>query len=238
MSTVAAICAAVALLAGCSAAPLADAPAATPAELVEQVAAAGGDADPVGLAEAAADVLDGIAIAPRTEWDGRFDRVGSFGDGWGDPDGNGCDARNDALQQALAHAELLADGCRVASGVLDDPYTGETIAFERGPRTSEHVQIDHVVALYNAWRTGAQDLAYEERVAFANDPLNLQPTAGWANDDKQASDASQWLPPDEDYHCTYVSRQIAVKATYGLWVTQSEHDAMHGVLAACREAVP
>ncbi|MGO2113029.1 MAG: HNH endonuclease family protein [Pseudoclavibacter sp.] len=87
--------------------------------------------------------------------------------------------------------------------------------------------------MFRAWRSGAQVLTYDERLLLANDPLNLQPTAGWANDDKQAADASRWLPPNEDYHCTYVARQIAVKATYDLWVTQAEHDTMVDILNGC-----
>lgn len=227
-----------ALLAGCVAPEVGDAPAATPEGLLTQVEGLeqGDDVTTdatADLAATASEVLASIKVARKTEWDGYFDRVGSFGDGWADPDGNGCDARNDALQAALDDVELLGDGCRVASGVFTDPYSGETVDFERGPDTSDDVQIDHVVALYNAWRTGAQDLTFDERVALANDPINLQPTIDWVNDDKQASDASQWLPPDASYHCTYVSRQILVKATYDLWVTPSEHDAMRDVLAGC-----
>lgn len=225
-------------LSGCALDPAVQPPGASPAALVEQVAesaatGAPSEAADASLAQTALDVLDNLDIAPRTEWDGYFDRAGSFGDGWHDPDGNGCDARNDALAEAMTDVDVLADGCRVASGTFTDPYSGETVEFVRGPGTSERVQVDHVVALYNAWRTGAQDLTPAERLAFANDPLNLQPTLDWVNDDKQSSDASQWLPPSEDYHCTYVARQIAVKATYDLWVTQAEHDAMRDVLAGC-----
>ena len=185
------------------------------------------------IAADALDVLEDIEIRPRTEWDGPFDRAGSFGEGWQDPDGNGCDARNASLADAMTKVELLSDGCRVDFGVFTDPYSGETVDFHRGPDTSDRVQVDHVVALYAAWRTGAQDLTYEQRVQFANDPLNLQPTLDWVNDDKKSSSADQWLPPNEEYHCTYVSRQVAVKATYGLWVTQTEHDAMVDVLTEC-----
>ncbi|KAB1662450.1 HNH endonuclease [Pseudoclavibacter chungangensis] len=178
-------------------------------------------------------VLESIEVAPRTEWDGPFDRARSFGDGWGDPDGNGCDARNDALARELTDVALLGDGCRVERGSFHDPYSGETVEFVRGPGTSDDVQIDHVVALYNSWRTGAQDLSFDERVALANDPLNLQPTLDWVNDEKMSQDASQWLPPSESYHCVYVARQIAVKASYELWVTAAERDAMTRVLHDC-----
>ncbi|KAB1645023.1 HNH endonuclease family protein [Gulosibacter chungangensis] len=185
------------------------------------------------LADTALEVLDTIPVAPKTEWDGYFQRAEYFGDGWADLDGDRCNTRQEMLAEQLEEVELNRDGCRVDSGVLHDPYTGETVEFIRGQGTSDDVQIDHVVALYNAWRTGAQDLTQEERLQLANDPLNLQPTVDWANDEKESSDASQWLPPDESYHCTYVARQIVVKANYGLWVTEAEDEAMREVLADC-----
>lgn len=199
----------------------------------EDAGAAGSGGEAAQIASQALQVLATLTVQRKSEWDGPFDRTGSFGLGWADPDGNGCDARNDALQASMEDEHLLGDGCRVASGTLADPYTGEEVDFVKGDQTSDDVQIDHVVALYNAWRTGAQALTYEERVQLANDPLNLQATADWVNDEKESKDASQWLPPNAAYQCTYVARQIAVKATYRLWVTQDEHDAMADVLSDC-----
>src|SRR5690606_7381401 len=106
-----------------------------------------------------------------------------FGNGWKDPDRNGCDARNDILQRDLVEARL--DGpCTVRSGVLLDPYTGARIDFVRGERTSQAVQIDHVVALSDAWQKGAQGLTAEQRIALANDPLNLLAVDGAVNSRK------------------------------------------------------
>ena len=228
-----------ALLAGCQPQPGAIEPKTTASAYpslvtqIDQVEAVPTPSGQTTLAQQALSVLDTIPVRPKTEWDGPFDRAASFGDGWGDADGDGCNTRQEVLSQELDRVTMHRDGCRVNTGVLLDPYTGETIEFQRGERTSDRVQIDHVVALYNAWRTGAQDLTFDERVAIANDPLNLQATADWANDDKASKDASQWLPPNEAYRCTYVARQIAVKATYNLWVTPSEDDAMRAVLATC-----
>jgi hypothetical protein len=117
--------------------------------------------------------------------------------------------------------------------VLADPYTGERIDFVRGNTTSAKVQIDHVVALLDAWETGAQQLSATQRIAFANDPRNLLAVGGEINQAKGSGDAATWLPPNKTFRCGYVSRQIVVKAAYGLWVTQAEHDAMTRVLAAC-----
>jgi hypothetical protein len=121
----------------------------------------------------------------------------------------------------------------VQTGTLADPYTGASISFLRGSGTSTAVQIDHVVALSDAWQKGAQQLTTEQRTAFANDPLNLQATDGPTNQKKGDGDAATWLPPNKAFRCEYVARQISVKAAYGLWVTQAEHDAMANILAGC-----
>jgi hypothetical protein len=127
-------------------------------------------------------------------------------------------------------------GCKVQSGSHLDEYTGSTAPFVSGQDTSPLVQIDHVVALSNAWQTGAQQLDLPTRTALANDPLNLQAVAGAVNQEKGDGDAATWLPPRKGYRCTYIARQIAVKAKYGLWVTQAEHDAMTRVLGNCDSA--
>ncbi|WP_225437499.1 GmrSD restriction endonuclease domain-containing protein [Arthrobacter sedimenti] len=167
--------------------------------------------------------------APKTGYDRE-----QFGQAWADVDHNGCDTRNDMLNRDLTdivHANSVP--CKVQSGVLDDPYTGTVIPFLRGQATSSDVQIDHVVALSDAWQKGAQQLTFDQRVAFANDPLNLQSTDGPTNQQKSDGDAATWLPPNKSYRCEYVARQVSVKATYALWVTQAEHDAMAGILSDC-----
>jgi hypothetical protein len=173
--------------------------------------------------------------APMTGYD-----RGDFGPAWSDDtdaDGghNGCDTRNDVLRRDLRDVVLKpgTGGCVVLRGTLADPYTGRTIDFVRGERTSLAVQIDHVVALADAWQTGAQQLAPVERQRLANDPLELLAVDGPTNQRKGAGDAATWLPPSKPYRCTYVSRQIAVKRAYHLWVTKAEGDAMRRVLASC-----
>jgi len=156
-----------------------------------------------------------------------------FGNGWLDPDGNGCDGRNDILNRDLDNVITDDDGCTVLSGVLDDPFTGTTIEFLRGPETSSEVQIDHVVALSDAWQKGAQQLSEEERERFANDPLNLLAVDGPANQQKSDGDAATWLPPNKDFRCEFVAIQTAVKAKYELWVTQAEYDAIQVILEQC-----
>lgn len=162
-----------------------------------------------------------------------------FGQAWADVDRNGCDTRNDTLRRDLT-AEALKPGtrgCVVLSGILKDPYTARLINFRRGADTSSAVQIDHVVALSDAWQKGAQRLSPAQRLAFANDPLNLLAVDGPANMQKSDGDAATWLPPNKSYRCAYVARQISVKASYALWVTRAEHDAMARILADCPGAL-
>lgn len=167
--------------------------------------------------------------APKTG----YDRA-QFGQAWADVDRNGCDTRNDILKRDLTGITYTNSvPCKVQTGTLADPYTGKTISFVRGSGTSTAVQIDHVVALSDAWQKGAQQLTSEQRTAFANDPLNLQATDGPTNQQKGDGDAATWLPPNKAFRCEYVARQISVKATYGLWVTQAEHDAMARILGDC-----
>jgi hypothetical protein len=155
-----------------------------------------------------------------------------FGPAWADVDENGCDTRNDILRRDLVRV-LLRRGsrCIVASGVLHDPYTGRTIRFVRGVRTSLAVQIDHVVALGDAWKTGAARWTANKRLRYANDPVVLLAVDGPANAAKGDRDASRWLPPRRAFACRYVSRQITIKTRYGLWVTPPEDRAMARVLS-------
>jgi len=153
-----------------------------------------------------------------------------FGNGWSES--LGCDTRNIILNRDLVDASI-DENCNVVSGVLNDPYTGKTIDFVRGASTSSDVQIDHVVALSDAWQTGAQLLSKESRVLLANDPLELLAVDGPANQQKSDGDASTWLPSNIGFRCQYVARQIAVKIKYILWVTQSEKQAIQSVLSSC-----
>lgn len=220
---------------------LKEAPAAvkeTPAVDAEQKAAV---AEFAGETETATDtsVTSGqtaLAVLATLEVKGRAPKTGydrdQFGQRWMDVDHNGCDTRNDTLARDLTHVKR-SGRCTVLTGKLADPYTGQSIDFQRGQYTSVLVQIDHVVALSDAWQKGAQQLTDDQRATLANDPLNLLAVDGAANSQKGDGDAATWLPKNKKFRCEYVARQISVKATYNLWVTQAEHDAMARVLDAC-----
>ncbi len=142
--------------------------------------------------------------------------------------------RNFILERDLRNVTWrTGQSCIVATGLLSDPYTGRTINFIRGVKTSLAVQIDHVVAVSDAWQKGAQQLSSSERKAFYNDPLNLLAVDGPTNSAKGDSDAATWLPPNKGFRCSYVARQVAVKAKYHLWITASEKVAIQRILASC-----
>ncbi|WP_369403360.1 HNH endonuclease family protein [Gordonia namibiensis] len=180
--------------------------------------------------------LDSLPVKGRAPKTG-YSRS-EFGTAWDDAvdvqfGRNGCRTREDILRRDLVDVTLHADGCRVLSGTLVDAYSGTTVRFTRGQDTSALVQIDHVVALADAWQKGAAQWDARRRLEFANDPRNLQAVDGTVNQRKGAGDAATWLPPNKAYRCTYVSRQIEVKKAYGLWVTAAERDAMARVLSDC-----
>ncbi len=186
----------------------------------------------------AADLADTRAALATLPVKGRAPTTGygrdQFGQAWTDVDRNGCDTRNDVLARDLTALTLKPGtaGCVVLTGTLADPYTGADIAFERGEHSAD-VQIDHVVALSDAWQKGAQQWTTAQRTAFANDPANLLAVDGPANQRKGAGDAATWLPPNTGYRCVYVARQVRVKAAYGLWVTAAEKAAMERQLDGC-----
>lgn len=208
--------------------PAVPGPDAAPAE--PGTGAQGGTAAGPTSALAVVALLEVRGRAPRTGYDRDL-----FGRGWVDVDRNGCDTRNDVLARDLRDVTVRAgtQGCVVLSGTLLDPFSGATIAFVRGEGTSEAVQVDHVVALSDAWQKGAQGWDAPTRVAFANDPLNLLAVDGRLNEQKGDGDAATWLPPHRPSWCPYVARQVGVKHTYGLAVTAAERDAMVRVLSTC-----
>ncbi|MFF7330794.1 HNH endonuclease family protein [Streptomyces sp. NPDC090306] len=179
-----------------------------------------------GAAMSAADALTVKGRAPKTGYD--RDR---FGTAWADTDSNSCDTRDDILKRDLKDVKFTDGKCKVSSGELDpDPYTGKDVNYTRG---NSDVDIDHLVALSDAWQKGAQKWDASKRIALANDPLNLLAVDAGTNRGKGDGDTATWVPPNKEYRCTYVAGQVAVKKKYGLWVTSAEKAAMKKVLATC-----
>lgn len=151
-----------------------------------------------------------------------------FGNGWLVV--SGCSTRHLVLYRDLREV-IINESCVVQQGVLNDPYTGKEIRYNSSE--SSTVQIDHIVALSDAWQKGAQGLSPDEREQLANDPLNLLAVDGPINQQKGDADAATWLPPNKGFRCEYVARQVDVKAKYHLWVTNAEKEAMKKVLVGC-----
>lgn len=161
----------------------------------------------------------------------KYNRVEQFGPAWKDVDHNGCDTRNDILARDLRDISGRRNACVITAGQLADPYSGTWIDFSK--KEASKVQIDHVVALENAWQSGAYNLSKEDREALANDPDNLLAVNGHDNMAKGSKSADQWMPPNTAYACTYASKQVQIKNRYALTVTSSEKQALADALATC-----
>ncbi|MBR2543663.1 HNH endonuclease [Candidatus Saccharibacteria bacterium] len=191
---------------------------------------------PVNESEATAPLA--VDILEKLEVKGRAPKTGysreEFYDGW--PTVEGCSLRQRILKRDLGDSAIL-DGCTVVAGEFDEPYTGEHMVLKTKEEVSK-IQIDHVVALSDAWQKGAQYKDYETRNQLATDPLNLLAVEGKANNQKSDGDAATWLPANKKFRCQYVARQVSVKYKYGLWVTEAEKEAISRVLENCpREPV-
>ncbi|MEU6556145.1 HNH endonuclease family protein [Streptomyces sp. NPDC046915] len=192
---------------------------------------AGGSSGPApagggGAALTAAQSLTVKGRAPKTGYSRE-----RFGTAWADTDSNSCDTRDDILKRDLKEVKFTGGTCKVSYGQLDpDPYSGKDVTYRRGRSL---VDIDHVVALSDAWQKGAKYWDPSKRIALANDPLNLIAVDASTNRGKGDGDTATWIPPNKSYRCPYVAAQVAVKKKYGLWVTAAEKTAMEKVLRTC-----
>lgn len=175
-----------------------------------------------------------INILERLEVKGRAPKTGysreEFYKNW--PSVDGCSLRQRIIKREFGETAVL-DGCNVVKGEFEEPYTGEYLKFNTKEEISKGIQIDHVVALSDAWQKGAQYMEKDVRYQMATDPLNLLTVDGKANQGKSDGDAATWLPPNKKFRCQYVARQVSVKYKYKLWVTEAEKTAISGILATC-----
>ena len=189
----------------------------------------------------AAEPPTAISILNKLEVKGRAAKTGytrSQFPHWSDLDRNGCDSRNDILKRDLK-VIIFKDGtrdCKVISGELVDPFSGKKVLFNLNTAAS-NIDIDHIVALSNAWQTGAAYFDKDARSSIANDPLNLLAVDASLNRQKGDGDAATWLPPLKSFRCEYVARQVAVKFKYKLWVTAPEKKAISRILSKCPKQV-
>jgi hypothetical protein len=189
----------------------------------------------IGNTTYAQSYADAITVLNSLEVKGRAPKTGysrAQFPHWSDLDRNGCDARNDVLKRDLTEVLFKAgtQDCKVISGLLRDPFSNKVLTFSSAKSA---VDIDHLVALSNAWQTGAAYFDKSKRSQIANDPINLLAVDARLNRQKGDGDAATWLPPNKSFRCEYVSRQVAVKAKYQLWVTPPEKEAIIRVLDQC-----
>ena len=176
----------------------------------------------------ASDILEKLEVkgrAPKTDYSRE-----QFYSGW--PNIDGCSLRQRIIKREFGESAVLEE-CNVIAGEYDEPYTGEHLKYSNRDEISNGIQIDHVVALSDAWQKGAQNLSSDERYAVATDPLNLLAVDAAANKKKSDGDAATWLPSNKKFRCQYVARQVSVKYKYKLWVTDAEKNAIFKVLENC-----
>ena len=184
-----------------------------------------GSVDESKLARNVLEELEVKGRAPKTNYNRE-----EFYKSW--PNVNGCSLRQIIIKREFGDSAVL-DGCNVIAGKYIEPYTGQEMEFTEKTQISKKIQIDHVVALSDAWQKGAQYMEKEVRYNMATDPLNLLAVESSANQQQSDGDAATWLPPNKLFRCQYVARQVSVKKKYSLWVTEAEHDAIAKVLESC-----
>jgi hypothetical protein len=150
--------------------------------------------------------------------------------GWklpgGTPDSESCDARDAALIRD-GREERVETYCDVASGSWFDPYGGQTYA------DPGDIDIDHVVPLANAWRSGASSWDTAKRESFANVPRDLLSVDDGLNQSKGDKGPEAWKPPRKAYWCVYAKRWIGIKYYWDLSVTGAERTALKQMLDRC-----
>lgn len=167
-----------------------------------------------------------------------YAREDKFGSAWTTKI-NKCDTRNRILQRDLVEYTTDADGCKVLTGTLYDPYTGDEIdfvrdnAFGKGTGNSSLVQIDHIIPLKAAWNGGASLWTQEERIAFANDPNNLWAMYGPANASKSDSLLGQWSPPNASFTCIYSAKMTWLLDQYDIAVLDATKSALIHAAQSC-----
>jgi hypothetical protein len=172
--------------------------------------------------------LGQLRVAPESHADS-YERD-AFGQSWKDIDRNGCGQRDDVLARDLSDVRKR-NRCVVVAGTLVDPYTGQRVTFAKAD--AQKVQIDHRVALAEAWRSGAWQWTGERREQFANDLNNLAASEGSVNQGKGDDDAARWLPVGPARQCTFARQVVTIKVYYGLTADQDEATALRRALGVC-----
>ncbi len=147
---------------------------------------------------------------------------------WRDIDGDGCDSRDQVLKRdSISLPQVDPVNCNVIAGDWVSPYDGAKWT------NPSDIDIDHVIALKEAWDSGAWAWSAAQRKAFANDTSDsrtLLAVTDSVNQSKSDKDPSNWLPPLQSYTCTYLGNWIAVKVRWSLSMDSSEFGRIKNLL--------
>jgi len=157
-------------------------------------------------------------------------RRAAFGDGWDYDPTSGCNTRERVLIAESLTPPSLTGRCHPDLGSWRSSYDGVTLTDPRG------LEIDHLVSLADAWRSGAAAWSDAQRAAYANDlsdPNTLAAVTSHANRSKSDATPDEWLPPDRSAWCAYVTDWVEVKSRWHLSVTLSEKSTLVQVLSGC-----
>jgi hypothetical protein len=206
----------------------------SPASVPATAPSTAAGAPPPPSADDALSLLRSLTVAPprsmagysRVEFPHWASDAASFG--WREPDGS-CDVRDTALIRDGKGVQIDSE-CSIMSGTWLDPYTGKVLTDPSG------IDIDHVVPLANAWRSGASSAAWStaDREAYTNDPEALLSTDAGANRTKGDKGPEAWKPPNRKYWCEYARRWIWIKSDWHLSVNPNEKTALNEMLATCK----
>lgn len=149
---------------------------------------------------------------------------------WIDADGDGCNTRNEVLIAEAVSGPTVGSGCSLSNGRWYSYYDNATWT------NPSDLDIDHVVALAEAWDSGARTWTTSRRRAFANDlgdSRSLVAVTDDVNQSKGDRDPAQWMPPYSGARCTYVTHWVAVKLRWRLTVNSAEKSALASFADAC-----
>jgi hypothetical protein len=185
------------------------------------------------------EVLQQLKVISRPAADPTYRRA-AFGRAWADVDGDGCNTRDQVLygtlEQGRPYRVRRQGRCPsdMVAGTWTDLYTQREMTWTdlKDPAQAERLPLDHILSLAAAWRYGARNWTSEDRLRFANDPLELTPTTEEVNRSKSDHDPGDWTPPQHG-RCAYATRYVAVKARYKLPVDQPEKTALESLLSTC-----
>lgn len=187
-------------------------------------------AQPAAAATVTAAELPGLLTVAAETTEPRYERA-KF-EHWIDADGDGCNTRYEVLiEESTTPVTVTRTGtgpCTLSGGTWVSPYDGFT-AYEPAD-----IEIDHVVALAEAWRSGASAWTDDQRRAFANDlevPYVLTASSTTANQSKADKDPGRWMPTNPSYHCEYVTSWALIKYRCSLTVDAAERDALAAALS-------